>query len=75
MRTLHLGKLTVIFFGALVGHNKSNFLHGKNSIMLGIKTMIWKIKSYSEKKEVLPLKNTLLYKTLFMKVTAFQICL
>jgi len=29
MRTLHLGKLTVIPFGALVGHNKSNFLHGK----------------------------------------------
>jgi len=34
-----------------VGHNKSNFLHGKNSIMLGIKTMIWKIKSYGEKKK------------------------
>jgi len=29
MRTLHLGKLTVILFGGLVGHNKSNFLRGK----------------------------------------------
>jgi hypothetical protein len=40
--------------------------------MLDIKNLIQKIKSYSEKKSVLPLKNTLLYKKLFMKVTGIS---
>jgi hypothetical protein len=39
--------------------------------MLGIKNLIWKTESYSEKK-VWPLKNTFPYKKPFAKVTGIS---
>ena len=43
---------------------------GEHSTMCGIKNMIWKIKSYSEKKVFYLLKIRCYIKKLFMKATS-----